>query len=75
MNKRNVNFKINFNREVEQGQILERIANTNGELGERNYELTNLKQDFKAMESRNYSERKEIEILENEIRQASQTSH
>ena len=54
---------------------MERIADTNAELAERNAEFGSLRQDFSIMESRNYSERKEIERLEHEIREATAISH
>lgn len=63
------------NREQEQETILVKISETNSEIHERNSEIQELRSDLNVLDGKIYAERKEIERLDHEHRDAVNVSH
>ena len=78
MRKIHLIVKIKFNliyREVEQEQILTRIREHAETIYSRTEEFNELRQDLSVLESKIYGEKKEIERLDNDHRDAGNVSH
>jgi chromosome segregation ATPase len=70
-----VKIKFNWSSESEQEKILVRIADTNSEVNSRTVEIHEQRQELGAAESRVAGERREIERLELELKEATAVSH
>jgi chromosome segregation ATPase len=66
---------LRLNREGEQETILIKITEINTEISQRNLEISELRGDNNSVDSKIYSERKEIERLDLEHRDAVNVSH
>jgi septal ring factor EnvC (AmiA/AmiB activator) len=66
---------LHLNREAEQETILIKITEINTEISQRNLEISELRADNSSVDAKIYSERKEIERLDLEHRDAVNVSH
>lgn len=64
-----------LNREAEQETIIIKITEINTEISQRNAEISELRADNSSVDAKIYSERKEIERLDLEHRDAVNVSH
>lgn len=62
-------------REQEQGTVLDRISDTNAEIAQRNGEIAELRGELNVLDGKIYQERKEIERLDHDHRDAVNVSH
>ena len=62
-------------REQEQGVVLDKINDANAEFSSKTHEFNNLKGEISVMEVKNQQERKQVEILNQELREATGLSN